>query len=142
MIDLPRIEFSDVYSVDDYKICEKEPGIYRLYNKDMKLMYIGKAKFLGARVKQHSTGDKGLNHNYFFFDFCELNCHVDREIYETYYINLLMPPINRSKVFLYDSTTEEYFSDELKKQLKEEEENFLLKAEEQMKDFCLYELLL
>lgn len=111
MIKLPELEFSGFFTKEMINIKFTVPGIYRIYNSEKVLMYIGKSVNIFNRMYQHFNGshcDEVLKHNYYYFDFSILNCPVDRDMYETYYINKMKPPINENKVYLYESEREKY----------------------------------
>lgn len=81
-------------------------GLYFLYNKEKKLVYIGKAKHIGNRVKQHCKNEE-INDYIHFFKFAIVECPVKRDMYETYYINKMKPPLNREKTYTYKSSYNE-----------------------------------
>ncbi len=122
LIELKKLKLSDYIKMKNFtatKEYNSKQGIYFLYNKHKELMYIGKAKNIGCRIMQHKDNYKTKIH-YCYFKYTELICPADRDIYETYYINKLKPPLNKAKVYLYKSQYEElrYFSeyDLIKKQ--------------------------
>ena len=59
LMDLPRRTFSEIFSKRDLKV--RQCGIYMLWHPDGTLLYVGKAKSLRMRLKQHlSVGNLGL----------------------------------------------------------------------------------
>lgn len=109
MMKLPELKFSQYYSTEDWQIIDKYlSGLYLFYNNKYELMYIGKASYLKNRIRQHLLKNTNENtyeisHNFKYFRFVEINDIVDRDIYETYYINLLKPKLNNQKTFTYKS---------------------------------------
>lgn len=104
-IDVPNndIEYLEITS---YLSIPKRPGIYYIYNSQYELMYLGKANNLKQRVGQHFRGCEGtsqIKHNFNFVSCVYVDCPVDREIYETYQINKLKPPLNWEKIYTYQS---------------------------------------
>ena len=126
MIVLKDLIFSKYYSIDEIgNLPYGVQGVYALYNQQMKLMYIGKSSDMRPRIASHMCGNthtKEVCHNFALFRFCEVPDIVDREIYETYYINRWKPLLNKDKTFTYNS---EFYSPKynaLYEQRKEREE--------------------
>lgn len=81
----------------------KLPGIYIYYNKDMEVMYIGKATDLSARYNNHNSqyeskvnmAKKVNNDNIKFYSYaiCESVKHA--ELMEMIYMNLFNPKLNK-----------------------------------------------
>lgn len=112
MIELTPLELSGSYVKRDIENCNVIiQGIYFIFNEKDKLMYIGKSNDIFKRMKDHYRGiggEEGVCHNYHSFQYGILNDPVDRDIYETWYINKMKPPINTRKLFSYESKKEEY----------------------------------
>ncbi len=64
-------------------------GIYRLYDENKNLIYIGKSYNLCDRIPSSANSKKAH-----YFSYCVLNNKADTDIYELYYINKLKPPKN------------------------------------------------
>lgn len=107
MIMLPELSLSDFYNVGDYRDLGKHSsGLYFFYNDDFELMYVGNSEHLLSRVRGHITGNGHTNdikHNFKKYRFVILEDPVDRDIYETWYINLWKPVLNTAKVFTYQT---------------------------------------
>lgn len=71
-------------------------GMYYFYDKFGDVIYIGKTKSFRRRFAQHSSG------SYFFAHVTKIKAftierEVDRDIYETYFINVYYPQYNVGK---------------------------------------------
>lgn len=111
-ITIPR---QKLYYIDGINALPIRGGIYMFYDEsDKNLLYVGKAKNLRQRIKMHlrdasmgpnrfgGTGD--VKHNFKWIrTFC-VDCPMERDIYETYLINTLKPPLNVGKVYLYETS--------------------------------------
>ena len=64
-------------------------GIYRIYNGNKELIYIGKSYTLGSRIPSSLKERKG-----YMFDYCIIPNKADTDIYEIYYIATLQPICN------------------------------------------------
>lgn len=64
-------------------------GIYRLYNEDLHLIYIGKSYDLFQRISTSSYQRQA-----YCYDYCVLDSRADTDIYELFYINKYKPPLN------------------------------------------------
>ena len=109
MINIEIPKHSGELSIDQYKECPVEPGIYAFYSKEGELLYIGKAHSIITRVKDHIRGYSGSNiteiiHNVAHIRYWFISDAVDRDIYETYMINKLQPPWNCEKVYTYKTS--------------------------------------
>lgn len=105
MIMLQELSLSEFYNVGDYHDLDKySSGLYFFYNDDNELMYVGNSEHLLSRVRGHVTGNEhtgDIKHNFKKYRFAILEDPVDRDIYETWYINLWKPVLNTAKVFTY-----------------------------------------
>jgi len=108
------------------KIPPKQGGIYKIYSKKNELLYIGKSDNLRRRLKEHMepsllsvSNTEEFKHLFHVVECIYVNCPVERDIYETYLINTLKPPLNRHKTFTYKTTKYNY----LKKKTLEEQLN-------------------
>jgi len=104
---LPELPLSDFYNVGDYRDLDKySSGLYFFYNIDSELMYVGNSEHLLSRIRGHITGNEhtgDIKHNFKKYRFAILEDPVDRDIYETWYINLWKPVLNTAKVFTYQT---------------------------------------
>jgi hypothetical protein len=76
------------YLIDLDNIADKY-GIYKLYDKDKKLVYIGKSYTLGLRI-QSSLKER----NCIYYSYCILETKKQTDLYEKYYISKLKPKYN------------------------------------------------
>lgn len=102
---------------------EGVPGIYYLYDRSKKLLYVGQAKNLYTRLLQHRSGHS--NSRTFYEDIAFIDVSVvyeeyNREIYETHAIHELMPSCNRSKSFKRVKSDAEYEAEERISELRDE----------------------
>lgn len=67
-------------------------GIYRLYNENKELIYIGKSYNLGMRIISSTNERQGI-----YFDYSIIGNKADTDIYELYYIDILKPECNGNK---------------------------------------------
>ncbi len=88
------------------RIPKDKSGIYKIYNENNEVMYIGKATYLRQRICQHmseSSSSYDVNHNFHTVRCIYVDDPFAREIYETFLINTMKPPLNWDKVFTYES---------------------------------------
>jgi excinuclease UvrABC nuclease subunit len=95
---------SSVYGFTDYnKIPRDKGGIILFFNADDDLMFVGKARKLRPRVKRHfeDTVSPIKTHRDEVYRIAVLIVEdpMEREIYETYIINMLKSKYNVDKVF-------------------------------------------
>jgi excinuclease UvrABC nuclease subunit len=95
---------SSVYGFTDYnKIPRDKGGIILFFNADDDLMFVGKARKLRPRVKKHfeDTVSTIKTHRDEVYRIAVLVVEdpMEREIYETYIINMLKAKYNVDKVF-------------------------------------------
>ncbi len=64
-------------------------GVYKLYNKEKELIYMGKSRDLGSRIIS-----SGMEQGGYFFSYSNMQNESDACIYEAYYIALLKPRNN------------------------------------------------
>jgi len=81
-------KYSHDYLLDLDTIVDKY-GIYRLYDDNEQLMYIGKSYKLGTRI-QTSLKNRKCDH----YDYCILETKEQADVYEVYYISKLKPKYN------------------------------------------------
>lgn len=100
-INITLPEFDVNVTVAQIETIPQSAGIYFFYDENDDLLYIGKTVNLRSRIIAHiSSGEKeGLHRIKAFF----VDCPMERDIYETYFINTLQPKLNTAKVWLYDS---------------------------------------
>lgn len=88
---------------DIHRIPRDKGGIMLFYNDMNELLFIGKARKLRQRVKKHFNDNasdiKDHREEVYRIDICIVDSPVDREIYETYFINELHAKYNVDKVF-------------------------------------------
>lgn len=99
-------KLTDLY-ITDLNDIPNTKGVYFIYDKDYKLMYIGKSIHIHNRLKEHlgtNSHISDVNHNFKYFKYIELSVDdVDLDNYETYYINLYKPLLNTCKTYSYTS---------------------------------------
>lgn len=130
MMILKDLKLSRWHTVDErLKIPQDISGLYLFYNQEYELMYIGKSENLKQRINLHLTGNtntKSIYHNFKHIRYAEVADPVDREIYETYYINLWKPKLNQEKTLTYRTK----FYDKKYNSMAEEREKHEKKLEE------------
>lgn len=103
-----RQEWNEKYGLHKIEdIWETRPGIYFIFDKNKKLLYIGKATNIRGRLIQHYQSpcfydiDKYRN-LYYYADYIVINGpEEERDEAETRLINILMPPLNKEKTYTY-----------------------------------------
>jgi len=83
------VDFSLQFLNDMSEIINKS-GVYKLYDKNKSLIYVGKSFTLGKRIIESVT-----QRNAYFYDYCIINNKCDTEMYEIYYIGILKPILNK-----------------------------------------------
>lgn len=101
--------YDDIYENENIKISKKvyremellvgKTGIYKFYNKNKNLIYIGKSHSLGNRILSSSK-----ERNAFYYTYCVTNNKADTNVYEMYLIAKETPPKNSGDVVLDDPT--------------------------------------
>lgn len=86
-------------TIENFKTVEKKGAIYKIYNKDAKLMYIGQTENLRRRLSEHfKEKRKGYFIEKVLFFYVEYeNEFVTRtylDMFETYLIRKLKPRYN------------------------------------------------
>lgn len=66
-------------------------GVYRIYNNNNELLYIGKSYNLASRIPSSMKERRGCA-----FDYAVINNRADTDIYEIYYICKFQPPLNEA----------------------------------------------
>ena len=79
-------------------------AVYFLHNTSGDLLYVGKSYNLRDRLRQHlddktEGSEWKVNIDRGNIQYVELESELDIELYETYYINILKPLYNASKLF-------------------------------------------
>lgn len=105
-IEIPSVDIS-IEAKNYLELPKKMSGLYLFYNEHGELMYIGKSSDIRSSVSQHMSGKgSGVNtnevcHNFKRVDYIMVECPMKREIYQTYMINTLKPPLNVDNVYTY-----------------------------------------
>jgi len=113
-MDIPR------YTPNEIKKIPKKPGVYRFYNKDSTIIYVGKAKDLKARVSSYFNDLSGQNRKTFKmiseisnFEFTIVNTEFDALLLENSLIKEYQPKYNillkDDKSFPYITVVKESF---------------------------------
>jgi hypothetical protein len=82
-----RYKFGKIV-LDDYDNLEKD-GIYRFYNINKELIYVGKGYVLSKRLYSSA-----LERNAIYYDYCIIGNKSITDLYEIYYITKLKPILN------------------------------------------------
>ncbi|PLT32081.1 nucleotide excision repair endonuclease [Bacillus sp. V5-8f] len=89
--------------IDFHLIPRDKGGIFMFYNINDELLFVGKARKLRQRIKKHFEDNvspiKSHRDEVYTIDIIYVDDPVDREIYETYIINVLKSKYNVDKVF-------------------------------------------
>lgn len=73
------------------KLLKDESGIYKLYDKNKDLIYLGKSHNLSKRIKTSSKKKKAE-----YFSYTIIENKADTNIYEMYYIAKIKPKLNKA----------------------------------------------
>lgn len=97
-------ELSNIYGFTDFHLIPRDKGgIFMFYNKNEELLFVGKARKLRPRIKKHFEDTVSVIKNHrdevTKIAVCIDENAVNREIYETYIINVLKTKYNVEKVF-------------------------------------------
>lgn len=102
-ITIPEMEtnqYDEISNIDRHS-----GGVYMIFTKEHKLMYVGKSNYLKGRLHTHFAGGDPHTSKYRqylnYFKFFIENDPFSQDIYETYLINEFKPFININKVFTY-----------------------------------------
>ena len=91
--------------------------IYKLYNKEKELLYVGKTTHIHIRIRQHILDKRKVEwkKNISYIEYAKCLNETDMNIYEVYYINKLSPKHNvsenyntESSINIRDLTFQEY----------------------------------
>ena len=83
-----------LFDADEFDYLNGVFGIYKLYDVDKNLLYIGKSVNLSSRLLGSSMERKA-----YFYSYAEVNSKSDLNIYEYYYISMCKPPLNVEGVY-------------------------------------------
>lgn len=108
------------YKPDEVKNIPKKPGVYRFYNKDFTVIYVGKAKNLRSRVSSYFNDLSGQNRKTFKMvseiaqiEFTIVNTEIDALLLENTLIKEYQPKYNillkDDKSFPYITVVKEPF---------------------------------
>jgi len=91
------------FNIDNYsEIKNNLKGVYFFFNNKDELVYVGKTENVKNRVRHHWFGITNTKH-YFdefnYVDVYEVDCAIERDLYETYFINKEDAAYNLSKKF-------------------------------------------
>jgi excinuclease UvrABC nuclease subunit len=86
-------------TINNYNMVKKRGGIYKIYNQDGRLMYVGQTKNLRRRIYEHFSGKrKGYFIEKVRFFYVDIEDKFIRQsyldMYETYLIRTLKPRYN------------------------------------------------
>lgn len=84
-------------------------GVYFLYSKEWRLLYVGKSKNLRHRISSHLRGAGNSAEFYrqiYYLTIYKCEDDYERELYETFSINEYKPLYNRSKSYFNDTQIE------------------------------------
>ena len=142
MMALPELVFSEVQSINRYySVPTGVRGLYLIFDEKMILMYVGKASGIRNRLAQHfhakGKEEQKVYRHYVYFSYTQVDDPVDREIYETYYINKLRPKLNKSKVFTYKSSYNEFVLDDIKREKEEHVRELRLKLSDLLEKIAI-----
>ncbi|WP_114748739.1 excinuclease ABC subunit UvrC [Pleomorphovibrio marinus] len=111
---------SPSYSVEEYHMLPDQPGVYRYYNTEGKLIYVGKAKSLKKRVASYFGKNTGINRKtrrmvseINRIEFTMVNSEFDALLLENTLIKKSQPKYNvlmrDDKTYPYLLVTNEHF---------------------------------
>ncbi|MGD6977766.1 nucleotide excision repair endonuclease [Bacillus altitudinis] len=104
-IEIPQMIFS--FKKDELHNIPNRSGIYIIFGCNDDVLYVGKAKELRGRVKGHFAGTTSLKdvaHNFYEVSGFFCDDETERDIYETYIINILKPKLNVEKAYTYKTS--------------------------------------
>jgi len=89
--------------IDFHKIPRDKGGLLLFFNKDNELLFVGKARKMRPRLKKHFEDNvsplKKYREEVYKIEAFIIDDAMEREIYETYAINMLRAKYNLEKVF-------------------------------------------
>src|SRR5690554_1918425 len=107
--------YSTFYSPEEYSQLPDQPGVYKYYNAEGVLIYVGKAKSLKKRVASYFIKSSGLNHKtrrmvreIKKIEFTLVNSEFDALLLENNLIKNTQPKYN---ILLKDDRSEEHTSE-------------------------------
>lgn len=98
------VQIKPIYGfIDFHKIPRDKGGLFMFFNKENELLFVGKARKIRQRIKKHFEDNVSPMKNHrdevFKIEVFEVDDPMEREIYETYAINMLRAKYNVDKVF-------------------------------------------
>lgn len=128
-------------SIKQLKSVPNKSGLYYFYGTNDELLYIGKAKNLRSRITTHINGASNLcrySKNIKRIEYSLIESALERELYETYAINTLMPILNLSKTYeFHNLDLDEYVDKEILKEEENERATKQKRIDKTLKDFFL-----
>lgn len=113
-VDLIRYNYDNLF---------ENGGIYFIYGRDDRLLYVGQSKNLYSRMVDHELG-RGLSERFSrdisFFHVYFIDGAYEREIMETYAIHTFKPSYNSLKVFSKSKSTAQLEAEDLIHELRDE----------------------
>lgn len=107
-IHFDRFDIENKYEKDIQRMPDGIRGIYLIYSEDNTLIYIGKSDNLRSRLRSHFSGTSHLKQEisdtFYSFSCVYVSDKAMCDIYETAFINHLMPLANTSKVYYVQDT--------------------------------------
>lgn len=104
-IEIPQMIFS--FKKDELHNIPNRSGVYVIFGCNDDVLYVGKAKDLRGRVKGHFAGTTSLKdvaHNFYEVSGFFCDDETERDIYETYIINIMKPKFNIEKAYTYQTS--------------------------------------
>lgn len=94
-----RVSFDIVVYQDSLNLLQNSPGVYVIYDKQDKPIYIGKASYLKQRLTAHFKGHshtRRFSHHFYKCAVINEKEPVKRDMCELYLIHTFDPPLNSS----------------------------------------------
>ena len=89
--------------IDFHKITREKGGVFLFYNQKNQVLFVGKARKIRQRIKKHFEDNVSPMKNHrdeiYKIEVYEIDDPMEREIYETYAINMFRAKYNTEKVF-------------------------------------------
>ncbi len=122
MIQITVPEYEVILPFEEHPQVPSKPGIYCLCGVEGEILYVGQAHNLAEKIMRHATGRTLLFdviHNFHIIKCFVCDNPLERELYETFMVQTLRPPLNRERTFLYESGTydRKYYTPEYLQQL-------------------------